>query len=73
MKNDEGLAKMMEDLDIDIPKRVDRSPAGWTWHHVSDRPGVMQLVPRGQHQGSAWQSLLHEGQEGGFNKWGSDY
>jgi hypothetical protein len=50
------------------------SPAGWTWHHVVDQPGVLQLVPRAQHApGSAWQSLLHPGGEGGMTLWGSQY
>jgi RHS repeat-associated protein len=47
------------------------SPAGWTWHHVADRPGVLQLVPGGQHApGSAYQGLLHPGGEGGMAIWG---
>jgi hypothetical protein len=48
------------------------SPQGWTWHHVPDQAGVLQLVPRSQHApGSAWQSVLHPGGEGGMAKWGS--
>ena len=47
------------------------SPAGWTWHHVVDQPGVLQLVPQAQHApGSAWQTLLHPGGEGGMAIWG---
>ena len=47
------------------------SPAGWTWHHVADRPGALQLVPMGQHApGSAWQALLHPGGLGGMSIWG---
>jgi len=50
------------------------SPAGWTWHHVVDQPGVLHLVPRAQHApGSAWQWLLHPGGEGGMTLWGSKY
>jgi hypothetical protein len=53
-----------------------RSPAGWTWHHVVDQPGVLQLVPQAQHApGSAWQVLLHPGGRGrgGMFVWGSRY
>ena len=47
------------------------SPAGWTWHHVPGRPGVLQLVPAGQHApGSAWQGILHPKGEGGMAEWG---
>jgi hypothetical protein len=50
------------------------SPEGWTWHHVVDRPGVLQLVPRSQHApGSIWQDLLHPGGVGGFSLWGSEF
>ena len=73
MKDDKTLAKAMEELDITIPERLGQSPAGWSWHHVPDRPGVMQLVPRSQHQGGPWQSLLHENQVGGFKIWGSNF
>lgn len=73
MENDARLATAMKDLDVTIPKQLGRSPEGWSWHHVPDRPGVMQLVPRAQHQGGPWQALLHKDQVGGFKKWGSDY
>jgi A nuclease of the HNH/ENDO VII superfamily with conserved WHH len=53
---------------------VGSSPPGWTWHHVPERPGIMQLVPRAQHApGSAWQPILHPGGEGGMAKWGSRF
>lgn len=73
MKNDAEFAKMADNLGIQIPSRLGQSPAGWSWHHVPDQPGAMQLVPRGQHQGGPWQSLLHPNQEGGFKLWGSEY
>nr|WP_255609680.1 RHS repeat-associated core domain-containing protein [Methylosinus sp. Sm6] len=59
MKKDPEFAKMMDSLGVSIPQRLDQSPAGWSWHHVPDQPGMLQLVPRDQHQGSAWQHLLH--------------
>jgi RHS repeat-associated protein len=73
MKADDGFAKMMDDLGIQIPDALGKSPAGWSWHHVPDQPGVMQLVPRSQHQGSFWQHLLHPDGVGGFKIWGSQY
>nr|WP_281174046.1 RHS repeat-associated core domain-containing protein [Methylomicrobium agile] len=72
IKEDSVFAKSIDDLGISIG-RLDRSPANWSWHHVPDQPGVMQLVPRAQHQGGPWQSLFHPGQIGGFKIWGSEY
>jgi len=73
MKKDPDLVKMMDGLGVKIPQRIDQSPANWTWHHVPDQPGTLQLVPRAQHQGGPWQSLLHPNQQGGFKLWGTDY
>ncbi|MGH6645595.1 RHS repeat-associated core domain-containing protein [Aquabacterium sp.] len=72
MKSDASFAKTMEDLGVSVG-RMDRSPANWTWHHVADQPGVMQLVPRAQHQAGSFQSLLHPDGVGGFKLWGADY
>jgi hypothetical protein len=72
MREDAAFARSMENLGIKID-RMDRSPCGWSWHHVPDQSGVMQLVPRDQHQGGPWQSLLHPGQVGGFKLWGKDF
>jgi hypothetical protein len=47
------------------------TPAGFRWHHATDRPGVMQLVPEAQHApGSLFQDVLHPGGSGGFAQWG---
>ncbi|MBW8371478.1 MAG: HNH endonuclease [Thiobacillus sp.] len=73
MKNDLDFAKTMDGLGVKIPQRLDQSPANWTWHHVPDQPGTLQLVPRAQHQGGPWQLLLHPNREGGFKQWGADY
>lgn len=73
LAKDANFAAMAENLGIKIPERSGTSPAGWSWHHVLDQPGVMQLAPRDQHQGSAWQSLFHPGRVGGFKFWGSEY
>lgn len=73
INSDAGFASMMNGLGVKVPNQLGRSPNGWTWHHVPDRPGAMQLVPRSQHQGSAWQSQLHPGGSGGFAQWGDEY
>jgi RHS repeat-associated protein len=74
LKNDSSFAQMATDLGISLPANRGTSPANWTWHHVSDQPGVLQLVPRDQHQwGSTQQSLLHPNGKGGFSIWGADY
>ncbi|CAN7452330.1 HNH endonuclease [Mesorhizobium sp. LjRoot246] len=46
------------------------APLGFSWHHA-DEPGVMQLVPRSQHDGgSNFQKTLHPNGRGGFSLWG---
>jgi hypothetical protein len=74
IKSDTQFAKMVNGLGIRVPEKLGQSPANWTWHHVPDRPGVLQLVPRDQHNpGSIWQRLLHPDRKGGFNQRGSEY
>jgi hypothetical protein len=46
------------------------APPGFSWHHA-DEPGVIQLVPRSQHdRGSIFQKTLHPNGRGGFSLWG---
>jgi hypothetical protein len=78
MKASPEFAAAIEDLGIKVPTSgvgtaLQRSPSGWTWHHVADQPGVMQLVPTLQHQGGPWQPLFHRGGVGGFKLWGADF
>ncbi|MFO0760081.1 MAG: FG-GAP-like repeat-containing protein [Byssovorax sp.] len=78
VKANPALASSFDALGIQIPTSgagtaLPRSPGGWTWHHVPERPGVLQLVPTMQHQGGAWQALLHPSAIGGFKLWGNDY
>ncbi len=78
MRANPEMANITKNLGIEVPtdatgKVLGRSPSNWTWHHVPDKPGAMQLVPTAQHQGSAWQQLLHPNQKGGFKIWGADY
>lgn len=72
MRASPDITRAIESLGIKVPGGG-KSPANWSWHHVPDRPGVMQLVPRTQHQGSAWQQLLHPGRVGGFKLWGAEF
>jgi DNase/tRNase domain of colicin-like bacteriocin len=73
---DAEFAQMASRLNIRIPTNMRYSPDGWTWHHVYDMPGVLELVPRMQHMpGSPWQALLHRGPNGGggMAQWGSTW
>jgi hypothetical protein len=46
------------------------APEHWTWHYARE-PGVMQLVPRIQHQAPGrLQGLFHPGGNGGYSIWG---
>jgi hypothetical protein len=72
IKANPELGQMMKQMGVEVPT-AGKSPAGWTWHHVPDQPGVLQLVPRTQHQGGPWQPLLHPGGVGGFKNWGADF
>lgn len=38
--------------------------SNWVWHHSADNPGVIQLIPKNQHQASELQSVLHPGRNG---------
>lgn len=74
IKSDASFARMADQLGIQVPTNRGTSPANWTWHHVPNQPGAMQLVPRSQHQwGSLEQPLLHPGGKGGFSICGSEY
>lgn len=67
-------ARIMQDAGADLRRTrtglAPRTPpAGFTWHHAEE-PGVMQLVPREQHEpGSIFQGALHPDGRGGFSKW----
>ncbi len=40
----------------------------WVWHHPADKPGVVKLIPKNQHQSPLLQDILHPGPngQGGF-------
>lgn len=79
MRASPELSGMVEELGVQIPTNAagvakGLSPQGWTWHHVPNQPGVMQLVPRTQHtSGSPFYGLMHPTGHGGFFLWGSGY
>ena len=65
----QAMNEIIPNLSRDLYYRPSASPKGWTWHHVADQPGVMQLIPRIQHEFSFLQYLLHPGGQGGFSLW----
>ena len=75
IEEDPQCAQTMQRLGIKLERTPTglaprTSPEGWTWHHAQE-PGVMQLVPRSQHQpGSIFQDALHPGGKGGYSIWG---
>ena len=74
IKSDAGFAASMEELGITIPKSstgriLGESPKDWVWHHHVE-PGVMQLVPKGQHTpGSVFWKIFHPNNKGGMYWW----
>lgn len=75
MEGDSAFAESMGGMGINIqrtPKDLAprKAPDKWTWHHGQE-PGVMQLVPRAQHQwGSIFKDAFHPGGKGGYSIWG---
>ena len=47
--------------------RPNAGPTGWTWHHVANQLGVVQLIPTIQHVSPLLQNILHPGGLGGYN------
>ncbi len=75
MEGDAAFAQAMQNHGINL-RRTPRglapqdAPDGFSWHHA-DEPGVMQLVPRSQHDpGTIFQKVLHPNAKGGFSRWG---
>jgi hypothetical protein len=73
--SDDAFAQGMQNEGVDLQRTPTglaprTPPAGFSWHHAEE-PGVMQLVPRQQHdQGSIFQNILHPNGRGGYSKWG---
>jgi RHS repeat-associated protein len=78
MDVDPAFASAMNDLIPGIQEQLvgpeggvsRRPPSDWTWHHDYWNSGVVQLVPRSQHEASEFQSLFHPGGLGGYATWG---
>jgi len=73
IKSDADFAEMMEELIPGVSEDVSSVggrdvPAGWTWHHAQDY-GMMQLVPRVQHESSLFREVFHPGGTGGYADW----
>jgi hypothetical protein len=74
------FAQTMEDGGVHLQRTPtglapDRPPPGWTWHHVTDREGILHLMPRSQHEAKEFQKLLHPLPRGGggHSLWGDRY
>jgi RHS repeat-associated protein len=76
MEGDPEFAQTMKNAGVELERTPTdlaprEPPAGWTWHHNATQPGLMQLVPRYQHQfGSLIWSLFHPDGAGGWANWG---
>ena len=75
MEGDAAFARDMQNLGVGLRRTptglAPRTPPnGFTWHH-GEEPGVLQLVPREQHDSaSIFQDILHPDRRGGFSTWG---
>ncbi|MER9162508.1 MULTISPECIES: HNH endonuclease [unclassified Mesorhizobium] len=75
MEREPDFAKALQDAGINLQRTKRglvprRAPPGYTWHHDT-KAGVMQLVPRSQHDpGTIFQKALHPNRRGGFSLWG---
>ncbi|XYH97782.1 RHS repeat-associated core domain-containing protein [Sorangium sp. So ce1128] len=79
MRASPELTQAIRGLGIEVPTSASGaaqglSPSGWTWHHLPESPGVLHLVPRGQHTaGSGFYELMHPDGRGGFFLWGKEF
>ena len=65
----QGMNNLIPNIENQISgSKAWSSPDGWTWHHVPNQPGVLQLVPSTQHWG-LW-NIFHPNNVGGFKLWG---
>lgn len=80
LRSDPELARMMDELSPGVTERVAsaggrENPLDHTWHHATNgqgggQDGVMQLVPKAQHNpGSPWQHVIHPDGGGGYAEW----
>jgi hypothetical protein len=75
MEANDAFARNMQDLGVNLRRTPTglaplTPPTGFSWHHAEE-PGVLQLVPRQQHDpGTIFQDILHPDRRGGFFTWG---
>jgi HNH/ENDO VII superfamily nuclease len=75
MEGDDAFARGVQNQSVILRRtptglEPQTPPAGFSWHHAKE-PGVLQLVPREQHDpGSIFQGVLHPDGRGGYSKWG---
>ena len=79
-ESDPEYADLLQRLGINLERNrwgsaPRRPPKGWTWHHHPHEEGLVQLMPRSQHEASELQALLHpfKYRAGGFARWGHKY
>jgi hypothetical protein len=79
-ESDPEYADLLQQLGINLERNrrgraPGRPPKGWTWHHHPFEDGLVQLMPRSQHEARELQALLHPFKygAGGFARWGHKY
>ncbi len=79
-ESDPEYADLLQKLGINLERNrwgdAPRTPPkGWTWHHHPYEEGLVQLMPRTQHESRLLQGVLHPFKygAGGFARWGHNY
>jgi hypothetical protein len=80
MEKHPDFAQIMEDGGVHLRRTPmglapDTPPPGWTWHHVTEREGILHLMPRWQHEAKEFQNVLHPLPRGGggYTLWGDKF
>jgi hypothetical protein len=79
-ESDPEYADLLQKLGVNLERNrwggaPRRPPKGWTWHHHPYQEGLVQLMPRSQHEARELQAVLHPFKygAGGFARWGHKY
>jgi len=79
-ESDPEYADLLQPLGINLERNrwgraPGRPPKGWTWHHHPHEEGLVQLMPRSQHEAPELQAILHPFKygAGGFARWGHKF
>jgi hypothetical protein len=79
-ESDPEYADLLQQLGINLERNLwgrapGRPPKGWTWHHHPHEEGLVQLMPRAQHEARELHAILHPFKygAGGFARWGHRY